>query len=87
MAEMLHRWLIANRRTDDAVRTLAQFHTGGDTQHPLVHFEVEEIDRTIGMETGASKVEWKTLVMTPGNRKRSFIAVCVGAFAQYNVCN
>lgn len=87
MTEMLHRWLIANGRTDDAVRTLVRFHTRGDTQYPLVHFEVEEIVRTIEMERESSKVEWKTLVKTPGNRKRTCIAICVGAFAQYNVCN
>jgi hypothetical protein len=87
LTEMLNRWLIANGRTDDAIRTLARFHTGGDTQHPLVHFEVEEIGRTIEMEREASKVEWKTLVRTPGNRKRTLIAICVGAFAQYNVCS
>jgi hypothetical protein len=51
----------------------------------LIQFEVEEIGRTIEMEKLAAKTSWKTLVQTPGNRKRTFIAICVGAFAQYNV--
>lgn len=44
-----------------------------------------EIARTIEMESMASEVRWSALVKTPGNRKRTFIAVCVGAFAQWNV--
>jgi hypothetical protein len=81
----IDRWLIANGRSEEAVQTLARFHTGGDSTHPLIQFEVEEIGRTIEMEKLAAKTSWKTLVQTPGNRKRTFIAICVGAFAQYNV--
>jgi hypothetical protein len=44
-----------------------------------------EIVRTIEMESQAAETKWSTLVKTPGNRKRTFIAVCVGAFAQWNV--
>ncbi|KAJ5267599.1 sugar transporter [Penicillium angulare] len=36
------------------------------------------------MESQAAETKWTTLVKTPGNRKRTFIAVCVGAFAQWN---
>ncbi|KAK5673660.1 hypothetical protein LTS12_029815, partial [Elasticomyces elasticus] len=43
-----------------------------------------EIARTIEMESMASEMRWSALVKTPGNRKRTFIAVCVGAFAQWN---
>lgn len=44
-----------------------------------------EIGRTIEMENQAAQTKWSTLVKTPGNRKRTFIAVCVGVFAQWNV--
>lgn len=44
-----------------------------------------EIVQTIEMESTASEMRWTSLVTTPGNRKRTFIAVCVGAFAQWNV--
>ena len=44
-----------------------------------------EISHTIEMESQAAKTEWSALVKTPGNRKRTFIAVCIGAFAQWNV--
>lgn len=44
-----------------------------------------EIAQTIEIENAASEARWTTLVKTPGNRKRTFIAVCVGTFAQWNV--
>jgi hypothetical protein len=44
-----------------------------------------EISHTIEMENQAARTKWSTLMKTPGNRKRTFIAVCVGSFAQWNV--
>lgn len=44
-----------------------------------------EIVQTIEMENTASEMRWTALAETPGNRKRTFIAVSVGAFAQWNV--
>ncbi|KAJ5379727.1 uncharacterized protein N7496_002155 [Penicillium cataractarum] len=78
------RWLIANGKKKEAEELLARFHTAGDTSHPLIQFEMAEISHTIEMESQAAKTEWSALVKTPGNRKRTFIAVCVGAFAQWN---
>ncbi|EAU37637.1 conserved hypothetical protein [Aspergillus terreus NIH2624] len=43
-----------------------------------------EITQTIELESLASETPWSALVKSPGNRKRTFIAVCVGAFAQWN---
>lgn len=43
-----------------------------------------EIVDTIKMEQQAQATTWGTLVATPGNRKRLFIVVCLGAFAQWN---
>lgn len=82
---MLYRWLIANGRSDEAEKTLARYHTGGDTSHPLIRFEMAEIAHAIEMEKQASKTRYSALIETPGNRKRTFIAVCVGSFAQWNV--
>lgn len=45
---------------------------------------MSEIGRTIEMEEVAQKTSWKSLVNTPGNRRRTLIAVCVGSFAQWN---
>ncbi|KAJ5245052.1 hypothetical protein N7489_005148 [Penicillium chrysogenum] len=78
------RWLVAKGRIQEAEELLARFHTAGDTSHPLIQFEMSEIVSTIEMESQAAETKWSTLVKTPGNRKRTFIAVCVGAFAQWN---
>ncbi|KAJ5593839.1 uncharacterized protein N7459_000047 [Penicillium hispanicum] len=78
------RWLIAQGKTREAEALLARFHTAGDTSHPLIQFEMAEISRTIEIEIQAAETKWSTLVTTPGNRKRTFVAVCVGAFAQWN---
>lgn len=80
------RWLIAQGRKEEAERLLARFHTAGDASHPLIQFEMAEIVQTIELESQAAETNWSDLVKTPGNRKRTFIAVCVGAFAQWNVC-
>ncbi|KAJ5651703.1 hypothetical protein N7507_009129 [Penicillium longicatenatum] len=79
-----HRWLIANGKREDARELLARFHTAGDTSHPLIQFEMAEIVRTIEMESLAAETKWSTLIKGPGNRKRTFIAVSIGAFAQWN---
>ncbi|OJJ82628.1 uncharacterized protein ASPGLDRAFT_174022 [Aspergillus glaucus CBS 516.65] len=78
------RWLIANGYTQQAEQLLARFHTAGDISHPLIQFEMAEIAQTIEIEHSASTMRWTALVDTPGNRKRTFIAVCVGTFAQWN---
>ncbi|KAK5078276.1 hypothetical protein LTR64_003315 [Lithohypha guttulata] len=78
------RWLIANGKIEQARTILAKYHTGGDANHELIEFEMTEIERAIEMEKQASATKWSSLVSTPGNRKRTIIAICVGAFAQWN---
>ena len=50
----------------------------------MVDFELSEISSAIEHERQAAATKWSSLVATPGNRKRTFIVVCVGAFAQWN---
>lgn len=78
------RWLIANGKLSQAREILARYHTGGDTTHHLIEFEMQEIAQTIEMEKQAAATKWSTLVSTPGNRRRTLIAICVGGFAQWN---
>lgn len=78
------RWLVAQDRAPEALQILAQFHAAGDANSPLVVREMSEIVDTIKREQNAKATGWDTLVATPGNRKRLFIAVCLGAFAQWN---
>ncbi|KAK5560496.1 hypothetical protein LTR46_000804 [Exophiala xenobiotica] len=78
------RWLIANGKIAKAREILARYHTGGDSNHMLIEFEMAEISAAIEAEQAAAETKWSSLVSTPGNRKRTFIVVCVGAFAQWN---
>lgn len=78
------RWLIANGKAEKARDILATYHTGGDANHKLIEFEMNEIECAIEMEKQAANTKWSSLVATPGNRKRTLIAICVGAFAQWN---
>lgn len=83
-ALMRHRWLVAKERNAEAREILARYHSGGDENSPLVTREMSEIISAIQQEVAAKSVKWSALVATPGNRKRLFIAVCLGAFAQWN---
>ncbi|KAI1393079.1 hexose transporter [Hypoxylon trugodes] len=83
------RWLVAQDRAPEAAAILSYYHAGvvnaSDEGHtPLVTRELAEIVSTIQREKTAEKVGWGALFSTPGNRKRTLIAVCVGAFAQWN---
>ncbi len=78
------RWLVATGKFAQARHILAKYHTGGDSKHQLIEFEMAEISRAIELERRAASTKWSSLVSTPGNRKRTLIAVCVGAFAQWN---
>ncbi|KAI4653225.1 uncharacterized protein J4E79_008739 [Alternaria viburni] len=77
-------WLVAKERQDEARQILARYHSGGDEHSPLVTREMSEIVYAIRQESAAKSVQWSALVATPGNRKRLFLAVCVGGFAQWN---
>ncbi|KAF6814203.1 hypothetical protein CMUS01_12691 [Colletotrichum musicola] len=82
------RWLVARERTAEAASILARYHSGvldpAEGHTPLVRRELAEIVQTIQQEKAATTTGWMALVSTPGNRKRTLIAVCVGAFAQWN---
>lgn len=78
------RWLVSKDRSAEALEILAKYHAAGDARSPLVLREMSEIVETITMEQMANATQWSTLVATPGNRKRLFIVVCLGAFAQWN---
>ncbi|RSL45538.1 hypothetical protein CEP53_010737 [Fusarium sp. AF-6] len=76
------RWLIANNRSQEARATLATFHTGGDENHPLVTFEMNEITRDLKINKAAEGANWIALESTPSNRKRTLITCLFGFFSQ-----
>lgn len=80
----MDRWLVAKERVEEATAILAKYHAAGDESHPLITREVGEIVQAIRTEQEAAATTWGTLIATPGNRKRLFIAVSLGAMAQWN---
>ena len=80
--------MIDQDRAPEATAILSKYHAGpeyqGTSASPLVTFEISEIIQTINLEKIAKNTGWSALVATPGNRKRTLIAVCLGAFAQWN---
>ncbi|KAH6682914.1 hexose transporter [Halenospora varia] len=82
------RWLIDQDRAPEATAILTKYHAGpefeGTNTSPLVSREIAEIVHTIQLEKLSKNTGWGALISTPGNRKRTLIAVCLGAFAQWN---
>ncbi|KAJ4258978.1 hypothetical protein NW762_008066 [Fusarium torreyae] len=78
------RWLVAQERTQEASEILRKYHDPSTANSPLVSLELAEIIETIHKEKTAETTGWSALVSTPGNRKRTFIAVCTGLMAQWN---
>lgn len=78
------RWLVAQERTAEASAILKRYHDPSTEDSPLINQELSEIVQTIQNEKAAESTGWSALVSTPGNRKRTLIAVCVGLMAQWN---
>lgn len=79
------RFLVAKGKRKEATALLQRIHAGetDPSVEPssLVALELAEITQAIEMEKAAQQTSWSSLVATPGNRKRTIIVVCVGAFA------
>ncbi|KAF2091417.1 general substrate transporter [Saccharata proteae CBS 121410] len=78
------RWLVSKERTGEAIDILGRYHSGGDAGSPLVIREVREIVEAIQVEQDSSATHWRTLIATPGNRKRLSITVFLGICSQWN---
>lgn len=78
------RWLISKDRNDEAFDILIKYHAEGDRENAFVRAEFQEIQLRVRYEIENSKRRWVELLQTPGNRKRAFIAACVGLFSQWS---
>jgi MFS family permease len=79
------RWLLSRGRTEEARKVLANSHAGGDLDSPLVTFEMIEIETTLRAEQEAhATTSYADMFKTKGNRRRLFITVTLGIFAQWS---
>lgn len=78
------RWLVSKGKVEEARDILVNLHAGGDKDSLLVDVEMSEILAALEMEQQAKQTKWSDLIATPGNRKRTYIAVSLGVFAQWN---
>jgi len=79
------RWLVSKGREAEALRTLAYYHADGNDQDPVVQFEFNEIKAALEFDrTVAANVGWKSLIATPGNRKRMRIIIALAFFSQWS---
>ncbi|KIJ49078.1 hypothetical protein M422DRAFT_777634 [Sphaerobolus stellatus SS14] len=79
------RWLISKGREERAVQTIAYYHANGDTEHPLVAYQVDEIKAALALEREvASKVGYLSLLKTPGNRRRMRVIIALAFFSQWS---
>ncbi|KAJ9156094.1 General substrate transporter [Pleurostoma richardsiae] len=77
------RFLIAKGRTNEAKAVLTKYHANGDEESALVDLAFAEMRATIESEMTAMK-GWKTLLQTPGNRRRMLLMVLLGLFSQWS---
>lgn len=63
---------------------LIKYHAEGDRTSTFVAAEFQQIRETIRMELESTKTPWKELVTSSTNRRRVFIAACVGLFSQWS---
>lgn len=77
--------MVFQGRTEEAHEIVARMHAGGDRTSPLVEFEMEEMTRSIqlGRELKVSTGR-RDMISTEDNRKRLFISITLGVFAQWN---
>ncbi|KAL2850180.1 MFS transporter [Aspergillus pseudoustus] len=78
------RWLVSKDRHEEALAILVKYHAEGDAQSSFVAAEFLQICETLRKEKEASTQPWKELISTRANRRRVFVAVCVGFFTQWS---
>lgn len=78
------RWLVSKDRHDEALQILIKYHAEGDETSAFVAAEFFQIRETLRKEKEASKSPWKDFVATRANRRRIFVAICVGFFTQWS---
>jgi MFS family permease len=84
------RWLVAQKRFDDAETMLARYHGNGDKENETVVFEFEEMQQTLAAELKDKKKatgSFLDFVRTAGNRYRVMLLVSLAMVSQYSGTN
>lgn len=76
------RWLISKGKEDQAIAIIAKYHCDGNTEDPLVAFEIDEIREGINQDKDQSG--WKDLFSGIGNWRRLRIIVAIAFFSQWS---
>ncbi|KAF7527522.1 hypothetical protein G7054_g10441 [Neopestalotiopsis clavispora] len=77
------RWLIANKRMEEAKEILVKYHGGNDPDSPLVAFEMAAIERNLGDDHGQEAVGISSLWRTAADRKRLFVVCYIALLSNW----
>ena len=78
------RFLVSRGKDDAALRVITKYHCNGDSEDPLIAYEYNEIRAALEMEREQKSVSWRSLLATPGNRRRMRVIVALGFFSQWS---
>ncbi|KAF8556792.1 MFS general substrate transporter [Imleria badia] len=78
------RWLISRGRGNEAYAILVKYHAEGDENSEFVKAEYTQIEETLVAELKISRMNQKTVLSTPGMRKRVIIASFLGLSVQWS---
>lgn len=76
------RWLIAQGNSEKAKEILIKYHGDGKLDE-FVELEFTQMKTVIEAEI-SNEIGWKSLINTPGNRKRLLILMFLGVFSQWS---
>jgi sugar porter (SP) family MFS transporter len=77
------RWLVSHGNTAKARSVLATYHANGHTDDDLVRAELSKILASFESESRSRQIGWRSLVATPGNRKRLVLTIAIGIATQW----
>ncbi|KAG6917656.1 hypothetical protein DXG01_001631 [Tephrocybe rancida] len=78
------RWLISKGRGDEAMAILVKYHAEGDETSEFVKAEYVQIEKTLELEREAENIGWRSLLATPGMRRRVLVGSFLGLATQWS---
>ncbi|CAO2653948.1 Nn.00g106810.m01.CDS01 [Neocucurbitaria sp. VM-36] len=77
------RWLVTNRKEEQAKAIMVTFHANGRVDDQLVLHELSKMCASAELENQSRDIGWLALCTTPGNRKRLMLSVAIGVATQW----